>query len=303
MIGYITTGIIAFIAFIFFIGGIRIIRPNERGTVEFLGKYVRPAKMGFNWVFPILYQVYTVPITEDMVDAQTQEVITKDNLNAKVDAQVYFKIKDNREDIYSSLYRVANYRKQIVALASTTLRNIMGTMKLVDANSKRSQINEDLMVTLVKETKNWGIEVVRTELKEITPPADVQDTMNQVVVAENKKIAALDFATAAETKADGERRAKIKEADGQRQSDILMAEGEAKARVLKAEAEAKAIKAVNNALIETFKGEAQEFKKLEVTQQSLMAGTKYVIDSHSNLVNVMSEVAGIKPIPMKEEKK
>ena len=118
---------------------------------------------------------------------------------------------------------------QIVNLARTTLRNIIGTLTLKSANSERGKINEELRSTLLAETANWGIEILRTELKEIDPPQDVQETMNKVVKAENEKIAAVDFATATETQADGQRRAEIKKAEGVKQAKILQAEGEAEA--------------------------------------------------------------------------
>ncbi|MEK6883084.1 MAG: SPFH domain-containing protein, partial [Nanoarchaeota archaeon] len=156
-----------------------------------------------------------------------------------------------------------------------------------------SRMKTNMIVT--KETKNWGIDVVRTELKEIDPPQDVQDTMNKVVKAENEKIAALDFASATETRADGERRATIKQADGEKQSRILRAEGEAKAITTVAEATAQQIKLVNESLQKYFKNEAQDFKKLETAQIAFEQGTKYIIDSKSNITNVISDVAGIIP--------
>jgi regulator of protease activity HflC (stomatin/prohibitin superfamily) len=202
--------LIVVIAVIIFLSGIRIVRPTHRGLIEHLGKYCRFAKPGFHWVIPIIEKMYKVNITEVMVDAEPQEIITNDNLNARVDAQVYFKVKDDEEDVKNSQYNVFNYQWQIVNLARTTLRNIIGTLTLKSANSERGKINEELHNTLKKETTNWGIDIVRTELKEIDPPQDVQETMNKVVKAENEKIAAIDFATAQETMADGARRAEIK---------------------------------------------------------------------------------------------
>jgi regulator of protease activity HflC (stomatin/prohibitin superfamily) len=151
-----------------------------------------------------------VNTTEQMVDAQPQEIITNDNLNARVDAQVYFKVKDDEASVKSSQYSVNNYQRQIVSLARTTLRNIIGTLTLKSANSESDNINGALLRTLSKETMSWGMSIVRTELKEIDPPQDVQETMNKVVKAENEKVAALDFANAVERQADGEKRAEIK---------------------------------------------------------------------------------------------
>ena len=219
----------AALVFLLLVSGIRIIRPTTRGLVERLGKYRRFAVPGFNWIIPFVERMYRVNVTEGMVDAEPQEIITNDNLNARVDAQVYFKVKDDEDSVKSCIYRVFNYKYQIVNLARTTLRNIIGTMTLKSANSERGKINSELQATLRDETAHWGIEIVRTELKEIDPPKDVQETMNKVVKAENEKIAAIDFATATETMADGARRAEIKKAEGIRQANILAAEGEAQA--------------------------------------------------------------------------
>lgn len=208
------------VAFLLFLGGIRIVRPTNRGLVERLGKYRRFASPGFNWIIPVIDRLYRVNITEQMFDAEPQEIITNDNLNARVDAQVYFRVKEDEENVKNSQYNVNNYEEQIVSLARTTLRNIIGTLSLKSANSERGRINNELHGTLRSETASWGIDIVRTELKEIQPPPDVQETMNKVVKAENEKVAAVDFATAKETDADGDKRAEIKRAEGIRQARI-----------------------------------------------------------------------------------
>ncbi len=276
---------------LFLFSGIRIIRPTHRGLIERLGKYHEYANPGFHWIIPIVDRMFLVNTTEQMVDAEPQEIITNDNLNARVDAQVYFKVTESEESVKNSQYNVNNYKWQIVNLARTTLRNIIGTMTLKSANSERGKINAELHRTLCEETKSWGIEIVRTELKEIDPPKDVQETMNKVVKAENEKIAAIDYATAAETVADGVKRAKIKEAEGYKQSKILHAEGEAEA-----------IKLVNEAADKYFTGNAQLLRKLEAMENSLKTNAKIVIPTGSELVNVIGEMAGVLPLDMKKEK-
>jgi regulator of protease activity HflC (stomatin/prohibitin superfamily) len=278
------------IALVLFFLGIRIVRPTHRGLVERLGKYVRFANPGFHWVFPVIERMYQVNITEQMVDAEPQEIITNDNLNAKVDAQVYFKVKSDEESVKNSQYNVNNYKWQIVNLARTTLRNIIGTLTLKSANSERGKINTELHNTLLEETKSWGIDIVRTELKEIDPPPDVQDTMNKVVKAENEKIAAIDYATARETTADGEKRAQIKQAEGVRQSRILQAEGEAEA-----------IRLVNEAADKYFVGNAQLLRKLQALESALEENAKIVIPAGSELVNIIGEMAGV--VPLRKEQK
>lgn len=276
--------VIIFIIFIFF-WGIRIVRPTRRGLVERLGKYHRFAHAGFNWIIPIVDKLYQVNITEQMVDAEPQEIITNDNLNAMVDAQIYYRVKDDEESVKNSQYNVNNVNYQIVNLARTTLRNIIGTMTLKSANSERGKINEELHSVLMKETHNWGIDIVRAELKQIDPPKDVQDTMNKIVKAENEKIAAIDYASAAETTADGLKRAEIKKAEGIRQARILQAGGEAEA-----------IQLVNEAAEKYFVGNAQILKKLETLQSSLAHNTKIIVPHNQQLVNVISDLAGIVPI-------
>jgi regulator of protease activity HflC (stomatin/prohibitin superfamily) len=279
------------VAAIFFTG-IRIIRPTHRGLVERFGKYNRFANPGFHWIIPFVDNMYQVNITEQMVDANKQEIITFDNLNASVDAQVYFKIKMDEESVKNSQYSVNNIQTQIVSLARTTLRNIIGTMTLKSANSERGKINKGLYVTLIEETSHWGIEIVRTELKEIDPPKDVQETMNKIVKAENEKMAAIDFATAIETRADGEKRAEIKKAEGIRQAKILAAEGEAQAIAL-----------VNEAAEKYFVGNAQTLRKLEALEKALSNNAKIIVPSDKELINVIGEMAGVLPIRSSSEPK
>ncbi|MFA5008553.1 MAG: SPFH domain-containing protein [Candidatus Omnitrophota bacterium] len=280
--------IVAFVV-IFFLG-IRIVRPTHRGLIERLGKYNRFAMPGFNWIMPIIEHVYIVNVTEQMVDAEPQEIITNDNLNARVDAQVYFKVKPDEESVKSSQYNVNNYQWQIVNLARTTLRNIIGTLTLKSANSERGKINAELHKTLCEETKSWGLEIVRTELKEIDPPKDVQETMNKVVKAENEKISAVDFATATETAADGQKRAEIKKAEGVKQAKILQAEGEAEA-----------IRLVNDAADKYFVGNAQILRRLEMVEKALTNNAKIVVPANTELVNVIGEMAGVLPLEKKSK--
>jgi regulator of protease activity HflC (stomatin/prohibitin superfamily) len=176
-------------------------------------------------------------------------------------------------------------------LARTTLRSIMGGMNLDEANSQRQKLNESLGETLKKEATNWGIDIVRTELTEISPPPAVQETMNEVVIAQKKKTAAIDFATATETEADGKKRAIIKVAEGDRQGTILRAEGEAAA-----------IKLVNEASNKSFIGPAVEFKKLETAREVLANNTKIIVPAGSNLVNVIGESLGNQIIPLSPKK-
>jgi regulator of protease activity HflC (stomatin/prohibitin superfamily) len=281
-----TIGIGLCVLAMYFAFGIRLVRPTSRGLVERFGRYKRLAQPGFNWIIPGVDRLILVNITEVMVNAEPQEIITSDKLNARGDAQVYFKVRSDEESVKNSQYSVNDYQYQMVNLARTTLRNIIGTLTLKSANSERGKINTDLQKTMREETEHWGIEIVRTELKEIDPPGDVQETMNKVVKAENEKVAAVDFATATETMADGARRAEIKKAEGVKQAKILEAEGEAQA-----------IQLVNEAADKYFVGNAQLLRRLITVEKSLATNTKIVVPNNSELVNIISEMAGIVPLP------
>jgi len=245
-----------------FIAGIRIIRPIEVGVIEFLGKYSRTANAGFNWIIPGFHKLYKINITERRIDIDPQSIITKDKLNAEVDGVIYYKV-DNAKD---SLYNVNNFEVSVPSLAKTTLRAVIGKMTLTEANENRNAINQEVEKILDLEVKKWGIKVIRIELQRIEPPEDVQIAMNQVVKAENEKIAALDLATAIEINADGE-----------------------------------AIQIVNESAEKYFVGNAQLLKRLETVSESLKNNAKIIVPADTNLVNVIGDLAG-SPVPLAKRK-
>lgn len=246
------------VAGIFLLVGVRIVRPTHNLVIETLGKFTKTAEQGFSWIIPIIQTGRYVNLTEQMVDVEPQMVITRDKLNAEVDAVVYYKVGD----VKKSLYNVNNHQVQLTSLTRTTLRAVIGKMTLTDANEKRNEVNSEVEKVLTKETASYGVQILRVEIQRIEPPQDVQESMNKVVKAEQNKIAARDLATAKETEADGDRRAAIKRAEGSRQAAILEAEGKAQAFTL-----------VNK----TFIGNSQILKKLEVTQKSLENNSKIIL--------------------------
>ncbi|MCJ7473387.1 MAG: SPFH/Band 7/PHB domain protein [Actinobacteria bacterium] len=275
--------------------GFKTVRPIERGVIERFGKYQRTKEAGLTWIIPMIDKMYKVNITEQMVDVLPQMVITKDKLNAEVDAVVYYLIRD----VKASIYNVDNHRAQLTSLARTTLRAVIGNMTLTDANEKRSDINSQVETVLDKETNSYGVEVLRVEIQKIEPPEDVQNSMNKVVKAEQEKIAAMDTATATETRADGEKRAEIKKAEGVRQGLILSAQGEAEAIRAVADANAARIKVVNEAANKYFVGNAQILKKIEAVEVSLKDNAKFIVDTNK-VQTIVTEAAGITPIPGKD---
>lgn len=289
---------------LFFLSGLRQIRPTHRGLVETFGKYTRTGGPGLNWIFPFVQTLRYVNMTERMADVEPQMIQTSDKLNTRVDVVVYYKIVDP----IKAAYNVDDHRAQLVKLAQTTLRAVLGKKTLTEAIGARAEINKAVETILDKETKSYGVDVLRVEVQRIDPPKDVQQAMNEVVKAENEKISAVNRATAAETEADGERRSDIKRAQGRAQAIELKAkadatavkleaEADARAIEMRADARAKAIKVVNESAEKYFKGNARLLKKLEVTQASLQDNTKFVVTEKGISPTLVLNETGDKVIP------
>ena len=298
--------ILGFIGFAYGVSGIRVIRPTTRAVIERFGKYQRFRPSGMTWIAPRMEKMFTVNITEQMTEASQQEIITLDNLNASVDAQVYYKVKSDEASVKASFYGVYNYRIQIIALAKTTLRNVIGSKNFAEVNSKRVILNNEIKRNMEGEVKAWGVEIVRCELKQISPPKDVQETMNRVLKAQNEKEAAIDFANAKETQADGEKRSAIKIAEGKNEAMILDATARAESIKKIAEAEASKIEIVNEAARRHFRDNAVVLKTLEVNETALKDNSKIILtqagvnpsliigDGHTKIVPVEGKTRGKK---------
>jgi regulator of protease activity HflC (stomatin/prohibitin superfamily) len=222
-------------------------------------------------------------------------------------------VRSDDQSVKDALYKVNSYESQIIALARTTMRNVIGDKDFATVNSKRGELNLDIMNQIQQQVREWGIDIVRVEVKEIDPPKAVQETMNAVIQANNKKVAAKDLAEAAATEADGERQAAVKRAEGSKQSAILQAEGQASATKTIAEAEATKIKTiaaaeaeriqvVNEAAKNYFKDSAIELKRLETMQEAMKDNTKYVIverGTNPTLVLDGGSGSGVTPIKPK----
>ena len=261
------------------LSGIRIVRPTHKMLIETLGKYKRTAEQGFSWIFPAIQSGRFVNITEQMVDVPEQTVQTSDKLNTKVDAMVYYQVKD----VEACEYNVDNHKKQLTSLARTTLRAVMGNMSLTECIQSREKINKDVEVVLEKETNSYGVNVLRVEVQRIEPPKDVQDAMNGVVKAEQKKIAEKDLSDAKRIEARGYKEAEIEKAEGKKRASILIAEGKAKAFEL---------------VEKSFKTNAQMEKSLEVTRDSLKNNSKIILTE-----NGISPQLIIGDLPIKQKKK
>ena len=205
---------------------IRVVQQYERMVVFRLGKtdesMVR--RPGINFLIPIIDRPVKVDTREQFIEVPSQTTITRDNAPINVDFLIYWRIADPLK----SVVNVANFSGALQGVATTTLRAVIGDILLDEVLSKREQINEVLRVKLDEVTERWGGKVTTVEIREITPPRDVQDAMNRQLSAERTRRAVI-------TESEGNRQAAINNAEGQKQSEILKAEGERQAAILRAQ--------------------------------------------------------------------
>jgi len=283
----------------------RVVRPTERGLIERYGRYHKFVEPGLTFLAPFIDRVVRVNITERMSQVQPQQVITKDKVVLNVDAVVFFKVRPEEQWVKASEYNVNNFEAQIEMLARTTLRNIIGTMEMSEANVGREKINAELKDQLSQQSKDWGIEIMRAELKDLQPPPDIQESMNNVIKADNQRLAAQNQANARELEADGFKRAAIKNAEGKQQGAILEAEGQRQATIKIAEGDAEATRLRNEALRTYFKDTAVTFKELETISTSLKDNAKIIVpqgNAISLILNELEHTRQIIPIQVMDQK-
>jgi regulator of protease activity HflC (stomatin/prohibitin superfamily) len=220
--------------------GFRVVRPFEKGLIEFLGRYEKTVDSGLRWVMPFIKRIIKVDMREQVVDVPPQEVITKDNVVVTVDAVIYYEATDP----VKLKYNVGQFILAVTKLAQTNLRNVVGDLDLDSALTSREVINAKLRQILDDATDMWGVRVVRVEIQRIEPPADVTDAMHR------------------QMKAERDRRAQVTEAEGAKRAAILRAEGVKESQVLEANGQADAIKLV---------AEAEKFQKLTVAEGEAQA--------------------------------
>lgn len=322
--------IIVALVVIYFMAGIKVIQQEEAMIIEKLGVFEKVLYAGFHIIIPFFeyprkiqwkysqkgvdgrsYAYYSertvIDLRESVMDIPRQNVITKDNVSISINALIYFQIMDAK----SAVYRIQNLPEAIEKLTLTTMRNVIGDMVLDETLSSRDTINAKLRETLDEASNKWGVKVNRIELQEITPPADVQASMEKQVKAEREKRAAIYEAeglkqaailkaegekTAAINKAEGQKQSNVLEAEGERQAAILVADGLAAARVKQAEAEATAI----HKTIEAIQDHGQPDKYLIAVRylETLKAMTEgennKVVYMPYEATGILSSVDGIK---------
>lgn len=228
--------------------GFRVVRPFEKGLVEFLGRYEKTVESGLRWVMPFVKRLTKVDMREQVVDVPPQEVITKDNVVVTVDAVIYYEATDP----VKLKYNVANFSLAVTKLAQTNLRNVVGDLDLDTALTSRDLINSKLRQILDDATDKWGTRVVRVEIQRIEPPADVTEAMHRQMKAERLRRAVV-------TEAEGDKTARVLKAEGVKASAVIEAQGQAEAiktvadadryqKETVAEGEARAIERVYSAI-------------------------------------------------------
>jgi regulator of protease activity HflC (stomatin/prohibitin superfamily) len=214
---------------------VRVVQQYEKMVVFRLGRtndgLVR--EPGLRFLIPIVDRPVKVDLREQFIEVPSQTNITKDNAPISIDFLIYWKISDPLK----SQVNVANFAGALVGVATTTLRAVVGDILLDEVLSRREQINEILRTKLDEVTERWGGKVTTVEIREITPPRDVQDAMNRQLSAERTRRAVI-------TESEGQRQSAINVAEGQKQSEILKAEGDRQAAILRAEGFSEALERI-----------------------------------------------------------
>ena len=226
---------------------ISFVRDYERIARFRLGKFEGMKGPGVVIAIPIIHSTEKIDTRVEVLDISRQTNITKDNVPLSIDVLVYLRVDVANAE--RSVLEVEDYRYAVRGLATTTMRAVIGDMALDEVLSQRDRINELIRTRLDTETERWGIKVTNVEIREVDPPADVQDAMNQQMNSERERRAAVlqadGIKEAAITVAEGEKQAAILKAEGGRQAEILNAEGDQQATVLRAQGYAEALAAIH----------------------------------------------------------
>ena len=276
------------------IANIKIVPQSKAYVIERLGSYFRTWDTGLHWLVPFVDKISKqVSLKEQVADFPPQPVITKDNVTMQIDTVVFFQITDPKLFAYG----VENPLAAIENLTATTLRNIIGDMELDTTLTSRDTINAKIRSILDEATDPWGIKINRVELKNIKPPAEIQDAMEKQMKAERQRREAILRAEGEKSSsilvAQGKKESQILEAEAEKQAAILRAEAEKEARIKKAEGEAEAILKINEAQAASIKliNEANPDESY-ITLKKLESFEK-VADGNATKVIIPSDLQGV----------
>ncbi|MEO5772210.1 MAG: stomatin-like protein [Burkholderiaceae bacterium] len=284
--------VILIIAAIFVVRSLKVVPQQHAWVVERLGKYHGTLTPGLNILIPFIDRVaYQHSLKEIPLDVPSQVCITKDNTQLTVDGILYFQVTDPMRASYGA----SNYIVAITQLAQTTLRSVIGKMELDKTFEERTSINTAVVQALDEAAQNWGVKVLRYEIKDLTPPAAILHAMQAQITAEREKRALIAASEGRRQEqiniATGEREAFIARSEGEKQAEINNAQGEAAAIVAVAEANAEAIRKVAQAIREPGGEQAVQLKVAEkaVEAYSQLARTNNTMIVPGN----MTEVSGL----------
>jgi len=284
--------IVAVIAALFIVRTIKIVPQQHAWVVERLGKYDRTLTPGLKFVVPFIERVaYKHSLKEVPLDVPSQVCITKDNTQLQVDGIIYFQVTDPMRASYGS----SNYISAITQLAQTLLRSVIGKMELDKTFEERDHINMSVVAALDEAASNWGVKVLRYEIKDLTPPAAILHSMQAQITAEREKRALIAASEGRKQEqiniATGEREAFIARSEGQRQAEINKAQGEAAAIVAVADATSEAIRKIAEA-IRSPGGE--QAVQLKVAEKAVEAYAQLAQKNNTMIVpGNMSEVSAL----------
>ncbi len=255
--------IIAAVVLVFVLSCLRIVPQATEHVIERLGKYKHTWDAGLHFLIPVIDRIAKkVTLKEQVLDSPPQPVITKDNVTMQIDTVVYFKVFDAKLFTYGAVNPIS----ALSNLTATTLRNIVGELELDDTLTSRDTINGKMTEILDSATDQWGIKVNRVELKNIIPPAEIQNAMEKQMKAERDRretlLEAEGHKAAVITRAEGDKQAMILAAEGERDARIARAEGEAKAILLAKQAEADGLAALKNAGVDAAVLELKKYEAL-----------------------------------------
>ncbi len=285
--------LILVLAVVLVIMGVKSVPQGTEFTVERFGRYTRTLRPGLNLITPIIDRIGSkLNMMERVMDVPSQEVITRDNAMVTVDGVVFFQVLDAAK----AAYEVNQLEHAILNLTMTNIRTVMGSMDLDELLSQRDTINAQLLTVVDDATTPWGVKVTRIEIKDITPPRDLVDSMARQMKAEREKRANI-------LEAEGVRASEILRAEGQKQAIILDAEGrrqaaflEAEAREREAEAEAKATHMVSQAIAKGDLNAINYFvatKYVDALQSIAMSPNEKLVLMPLEASNVIGALGGI----------